>query len=299
VPVVHRAVMLREVTEFLSPQPGDVIVDATVGGGGHAREILRQIRPGGRLIGIDADAAAIERSRAELATFGDSVVLMQENFRNMDEVLKRAGVRTIDGVLFDLGISSYQFEDAARGFGFRNDGPLDMRMGTGARAPAQDVVNRLPERSLADVIFRFGEERYSRRIARSICEARGKEEISSTARLARIVAEAVPPRYRHGRIHPATRTFQAIRIYVNDELGALEEGLRKAVEHLEGGARVVVLSFHSLEDRIVKNTLKDLASRGTVGIMTKKPVAPSEDEVLENPRSRSAKLRAAERVRVR
>ncbi len=292
----HQAVLIREAAEGLNLEPGDTILDATVGGAGHALEVLPRILPGGRLIGIDQDSMAIELARQALRNFKNSAILVNSNFRNLDKVLKDLGIDRIGGALFDLGISSYQLEDASRGFGIKVESRLDMRMDTRSHLSAFDVVNRMSERELADIIFKFGEEPFARRIARAIAQERARHPISSTKELARITAGAIRIRRRRQKIHPATRTFQAIRIYVNDELGALEEGLEKAIGHLDPSARVVVISFHSLEDRIVKETFKKMQEQGILKTITKKPVTPSRAEILLNPRSRSAKLRVAEKV---
>jgi len=294
---VHQAVMVHEVVENLALKPGGTVLDATLGGGGHAYEMLKGILPGGRLIGMDQDISAIEFAKRALKGYEGSAIFINANFRELDKELEKAGVERLSGALFDLGISSYQLEDPERGFGISKDSPLDMRMDKHKKLSAARVINGLSEKELADVIFKFGEERYARRIARGIAEERKGHEISTTKELVDIVMRSLRGKYFSHRIHPATRTFQAIRIYVNDELGALEEGLKKAIEHLEPGARVCVISFHSLEDRIVKNTFKDYAQKNILKIITKKPLTPSADEIISNPRSRSAKLRTAERIR--
>ncbi len=294
---VHQSVLAKEVVESLRLEPGDVIVDATVGGGGHAAEILRRIVPGGKLIGIDADPHALEIAARMLRDFGNEVILRHANFRCLDSVLKDVKVSAISGIVFDLGVSSYQLEDASRGFGIKTDSRLDMRMDPHNRMSAFDVVNRAGEKDLADILYRYGEERFSRRIARAVVYARARKPIDTTKELARIVARSIPGRCRPRAIHPATRTFQALRIYVNDELGALEEGLGKAIEHLEGGARISVISFHSLEDRIVKQAFKGFSNDKLMTIVTKKPITPRDEEISSNPRARSAKLRVAERIR--
>lgn len=292
---MHTAVMPDEAVDFLGPEPGDIIIDCTVGAGGHARKILERIMPQGRLIGIDQDAQILKIAGHNLADFKENVFLRQANFRNLDLVLSDLGIGKIDGALFDLGVSSLQLDDKKRGFSFSSDGPLDMRM-SGAGSSAADIVNSLGRDELADIVFKFGEERYSRRIAQAIVNSRRRSPIRTTAQLAEIVSTAVPRR-GYQRIHPATRTFQALRIFVNDELNALEAGLEKAVLALNSGARICVISFHSLEDRIVKNFFKNCAKEGILDILTKKPVTPKEEELKQNPRSRSAKLRAASRKR--
>jgi len=280
--------MLGEVLSFLRPEGGKLILDATVGTGGHAEAILVR---GGRLVGLDRDPEALELARRRLSRFGERTLLVHANFRNLREALSRLGIKQVDGVLFDLGISSLQLSRPARGFSFREEGPLDMRMDPGGPLTAAELVNRLPEEELARVLRQYGEERYARRIARAIVRAREKAPIHSTTELARIVTHCYPPG-RH-RIHPATRTFQALRIAVNDELSALEEGLAQAIDVLRPGGVVCVLSFHSLEDRIVKNMFRRKAAQRNLEILTKKPLRPRPEEVERNPKARSAKLRAA------
>lgn len=272
------------------------MLDATLGGGGHALQILNRIMPNGRLIGIDADPAALERAAGELQAYTSSLSLAHENFRDLDRVIAASGEGKIDAALFDIGVSSFQLDEAARGFSMRLDAPLDMRMDPRTPLTAADIVNRYKEADLADVIWKFGEERYSRKIARFIVEERSRKRIETTGELSAIVRRAAGGRYRKQRIDPATRTFQALRIAVNDELGALEEALRKAVALLKTGARIAVISFHSLEDRIVKNYFRSCAKEGILKVVTKKPERPSEAEAARNPRSRSARLRVAEKT---
>jgi 16S rRNA (cytosine1402-N4)-methyltransferase len=306
---MHIPVMLDEVLFWLAPRPGGVYVDATVGGGGHAEAILERVAPGGRVIGLDRDEAAVEAATARLRRFGEAAVIVRANYAAITEVLARQGLARVDGVLFDLGASSLQFDDPERGFSFQLSGPLDMRMDRSQTRTAADLVNGLPERVLADLIWRYGEERFSRRIARAITAAR---PVRTTTDLAEIVARAIPRRlWSRGR-HPATRTFQALRIAVNDELLNLEKAIPDAAGVLRGAGRLCAITFHSLDDRLLKHTFLRL-SRGCaihppgapaqdqdgtpcLRILTKKPVTPSREEVLRNPRARSAKLRAAERV---
>ena len=284
----HEPVMLGEVLSFLKPKEEKLILDATVGTGGHAEAILAQ---GACLIGLDRDPEALELARRRLSRFGERARLVCANFRNLRKTLSHLGVKRVDGVLFDLGVSSLQLARPARGFSFREEGPLDMRMDPTQPLTAAELVARLPEEELARLLREYGEERYARRIARAIVQARKKAPIRSTTQLARIVARCYPPGYH--RIHPATRTFQALRIAVNDELSALEEGLAQAIEVLRPGGVVCVLSFHSLEDRIVKNMFRGKAAQRNLEILTKKPLRPRPEEVERNPRARSAKLRAA------
>ena len=294
--VLHVPVMPAEVLEALRVAPGKTYVDCTVGAGGHAAAILEESAPNGRLLGIDSDASALAIAAARLAPFGDRVQLVQRNYRELEHVLseKQGFIPTApDGVLLDLGVSSMQLDRAERGFSFQTDGPLDMRLDQSGGETAADLVNRLPERELADLIFRYGEERHSRRVARSIVARRASAPFESTADLARTVAGAVG--WGAGRgIHPATRTFQALRIAVNDELGGLEAALPQAAEALAPEGRLAVISFHSLEDRIVKQFLR--ARPETLKILTKKPLVASDTEQRTNPRSRSAKLRIATKL---
>ena len=292
---MHKSVLLNETLEFLKCENKQAVLDCTVGGGGHAQEILKNLPPGGRLIGIDADEKALEIAKENLKNFKGAFVPVKENFRNFDKVLNDLGIDSVDAMLFDLGISSFQLEDGERGFSFSNKGPLDMRMDRGLGEPLWQKLNRLSEDELGRIIRDFGEERYWRRIARALMEEKRISPIKDTFRLADIVRRSI--RYRSGtRTDQATRTFQAFRIFINDELGALREALGKAGGFLKKDGRIVVISFHSLEDRIAKQTFKDLALQGAISILTKKPITPSEGERIENPRSRSAKLRAAQRL---
>ena len=305
---MHIPVLLDETMHWLRPRPGGVYVDATLGGGGHAEAILERILPGGRLIGIDRDDAAIDAAARRLQRFGEAVVIVRDNFAAIKEVLARQDLQQVDGILFDLGASSMQFAEAERGFSFQESGPLDMRMDRRQSTTAADLVNRLPERDLADLIWRYGEERWSRRVARGIVAARPLE---TTEELAGLVARSIPRRAWPRGLHPATRTFQALRIAVNDELLNLEKALPNAAEVLREAGRLCAITFHSLEDRTIKHTFLRL-SRGctcppgtsacTCGgqrwlrVLTKKPVTPTPEEIERNPRARSAKLRAAERI---
>ena len=292
---MHKPVLAKEVLEYLRPQRGEIIMDATLGGTGHAGLIIEKISPGGMLIGIDKDEDAIRAAKGKLEDIdASSYILEKADFRDFDSVLRRHNIEKINGALFDLGVSSFQLDDAEKGFSFNNDGPLDMRMNKGDRLTAQYVVNKYPEHKLFEIIKTFGEERYARRIARSIVGIRKKEPFRTTTELADAVKRAVGYKYGRSRIHPATRTFQAIRIEVNSELDALKEALEKLPQFLKAGARVCVISFHSLEDRIVKNFFRDRSKEGLFRIVTKKPVTGSYEEVFDNPRARSAKLRAAE-----
>jgi 16S rRNA (cytosine1402-N4)-methyltransferase len=280
----------------LNLRPGQDVLDATVGAGGHAEAILEKILPGGRLIGIDVDQDALKRTRERLLPFADSTSLIHGNFRDLDLLLNESPAKRFDAILMDLGISSYQIEDADRGFSIKHNARLDMRMDMRLRSSAYDIVNRLKEKELSDIIWEFGEERFSRKIAKRIVEAREAHPIETTFELSEVVRRAVGSRYLKSAIHPATRTFQAIRIAVNDELGAMKEGLLKALAALKIGGRIAVISFHSLEDRIAKNTFREYKGKGILSLVNKKPMIASNEETMHNPRSRSAKLRIAERI---
>jgi 16S rRNA (cytosine1402-N4)-methyltransferase len=292
---IHTPVMLEEVLSYLNLSPGKTIVDATVGTGGHAEEILKRISPGGRLIGIDRDRESLNVAQDRLGKFGSASVLRQGNFMDIDSILKELKVKKVDGVLFDLGISSFQLGDPERGFSFKQEGPLDMRMDRESYISAQDLLNNLNEEEISALLWNFGQERWHNRIARLLVRERERRPISTTAELSSIVVRATPYKYRHYRIHPATRTFQAVRIAVNRELETLEIALRKTVEFLDKAARICVISFHSLEDRIVKISFKEFASEGLIKIVTRKPLAPGLAETRDNPSSRSSKLRVAEK----
>jgi len=292
--MTHTPVMTSEVLNALQPERGGLFVDCTVGLGGHARALLDAGAT--RLLGLDRDREALARAEAALAPWADRVELVHADFREIDTVLDARHIAAIDGALADLGVSSMQFDAAGRGFSFQRDEPLDMRMDRSSGENAADLVARATERELADAIFQYGEERFSRRIARALVDARREAPVTTTARLAAIVRRAVPRR-GYSRIDPATRTFQALRIWVNRELEALDLFIEAIARRLRVGARLAVITFHSLEDRIVKHTLRALErQRGTVKVLTKKPLIPSDDEVRRNPRARSAKLRAAEKV---
>ena len=289
---VHEPVMVAEVVEHLEPGRGGVFVDCTVGLGGHARALLEA--GASRLIGLDRDPAAVTAARDALSGFGDRVDVVHADYRRIATVLDERGVAKVDGVLADLGVSSMQLDAPGRGFSFRQDDPLDMRMDTTAGPTAAAALRDVDERTLADVIYEFGEERHSRRIARSIVAARERGPIETTGQLAEIVRRAIP-RKGYTRIDPATRTFQAIRIWLNRELEGLDSFLGVAARRLAEGGRMAVITFHSLEDRIVKHTLRALAAEHAgLRIRTKRPLVPSEAEIGRNPRARSAKLRAVE-----
>ncbi|HEV7121477.1 MAG TPA: 16S rRNA (cytosine(1402)-N(4))-methyltransferase RsmH [Candidatus Paceibacterota bacterium] len=293
---VHESVLLNECLESLAIKPGDTVVDATIGGAGHFRAMLERLGEEGTLVGIDADEDAIERAAAVVRPVnGPKVHLAHDNFRNLDAILEHEDIESIDKALFDLGWSSFHLS-AGRGFSFRADEPLYMTYGSPEEGnTAADLVNSASEEELADIIFNYGEERFSRGIARAIVAARRIAPILTTTQLAEAVENGVPGWYQHRRLHPATKTFQALRIAVNDELGALRAGLSSALARLTPGGRIAVITFHSIEDRIVKGMFRDEAYQGTGKLVNKKPIAPSDDETARNPRSRSAKLRVFER----
>ena len=292
---MHQAVLTAEVLTFLAPQRGGLFVDCTVGLGGHARVLLEH--GASRVIGLDRDREALSQAHTTLSAWAEHVELHHANYKDVDAVLNTSQISSVDGVLADLGVSSLHLDGEGRGFSFRRDEPLDMRMDQSAGQTAADLIRNTSEQTLADIIFKYGEERQSRRIARAIVEARRTSPVTSTGDLASIVRRSLR-RKGYTRIDPATRTFQAIRIWVNQELDGLEGVLEAMCRRLRTGARLVVISFHSLEDRIVKHTFRALERGGKVAIrvLTKRPVIPQDEEVERNPRARSAKLRVAERV---
>jgi len=295
---LHIPVMLREVIDYLNPRPGKIIVDATLGTGGHSFEILKRITPGGKLIGIDRDEDSLAICRKRLSEFSSSCEFVHGNFVDLDQILEKLGIDKIDGIVFDLGISTYQLKDPERGFSFQQEGPLDMRLDKSSYISAYDLVNNLNESEISNMLWSFGEERWHNRIARLLVEERRNQPISTTSQLANLVMRAIPYRYRKGyyRIHPATRTFQAVRIAVNRELEILETAVKKAVAILGKKAKICVISFHSLEDRVIKHTFRALKADGLIDIVTAKPLTPAPSEVIANPSSRSSKFRVAERI---
>lgn len=287
-------VLVAEIVAILRPRPGGCYLDATVGLGGHAEAVLQSSEPTGTLLGIDRDREALALAGQRLAPFGQRVTLLHGRYEALAELVGTR--RLFDGILFDLGASSLQLDTAARGFSFGHEGPLDMRMDPSTGETAADLVGRLSERALADLIFRWGEDRWSRRIARAIVETRRRSPIRTTIALAEVVARAIPRGAWPRHIHPATRTFQAFRIAVNDELTGLDPALEEAAGLLQPSGRLVAISFHSLEDRVVKQTWRRLEAAGTMRILTKRPITPGKAEAAANPRARSAKLRALERL---
>lgn len=308
----HYSVLLNEAVSALCPERGGVYVDCTAGLGGHSEEILKRLPEGSKLISIDQDDFAIDACTERLAPFGDKSVIVKSNFQNIGAVLDSLGIEKIDGAVWDLGVSSVQLDEADRGFSYMNEAPLDMRMDRSAAKTAADVVNGYSEAELNRIIRDYGEEKFSSRIARAICDARSKKAIVTTTELAEIIASAIPAGARRKENqHPAKRSFQAIRIEVNSELAVIEPSLECAINRMNKGGRASVITFHSLEDRITKSTFKRLENPCTcppsfpqcvcgkkpvIKIITKKPVLPSEEELAENPRSRSAKLRVAEKI---
>ena len=300
----HIPVLVEEVISLLGCAPNRIYVDATLGGGGHALEILKRTEPDGKLIGIEWDEEAIAEARKVLGPFGERVRIFRENFAHLSRLLREIGTESVDGILLDLGLSSIQLEGQERGFSFRGESPLDMRMDQRTEETAADLVNTLPLKELEEILWTYGEERWARRIAKAIGDERDRRRIETTQALSKIVYQAIPKRFQSRKLDPATRTFQALRIRVNHELENLKQVLEEGWPFLKGGGRMCVISFHSLEDRIVKQTFRRL-ERGEPGglnqqkmmqILTPKPMTPSEKEERENPRSRSAKLRCAERV---
>lgn len=303
--------MPAEVLRFLSPRPGGLYLDGTLGGGGHTGLILEASGPDGRVIAFDRDQEAIAATTAKLAPYGDRLRVIRGDFADMTRELAAAGVAAVDGFILDLGVSSHQLDTPDRGFSFQQDAPLDMRMDRDASPSAADLVNGWDEGDLERIIREYGEERFARRIAAAIVRRRQEAPVATTLQLADIIRGAIPRRFQEERIHPATRTFQAIRIAVNDELASVERGVRSAIQLLRPGGRGVVISFHSLEDRIVKTLFREAAVSCTcpkglprcicsvqpqVKVLTGKPVLAGDDEVGRNPRARSAKLRAVEKL---
>ena len=300
----HIPVLTQEILNYLNLKKGGVYIDCTLGGGGHSKAILENIYPQGSLIGIDQDIEAIETAKEELKSYVDKVKLVKGNFKNLEEILSVLKIETVSGIIFDLGVSFHQLKEKERGFSFKEDSHLDMRMDLTQEFNADILINSYSEKDLAEIFEKYGEERFFRRIARLIVTERKKKAITTTKQLSDLVIRSLPrTKKRHTwRIHPATRVFQAIRIEVNQELKALETGLNQAIRILEDKGRICVISYHSLEDRIVKHLFKDAEKEGKVQknyglkIITKKPIRPSLEEVRDNPKARSAKLRVAEKI---
>ncbi|WP_339297478.1 16S rRNA (cytosine(1402)-N(4))-methyltransferase RsmH [Paenibacillus sp. FSL R5-0623] len=313
----HITVLKEEATEGLNIKQDGIYVDCTLGGGGHSSVIASKLGPGGRLIALDQDDWALDNAREKLAAYGERVTLVKTNFRDLEQVLKDLdvpmmdGVPQVDGILYDLGVSSPQFDEGERGFSYNHDAPLDMRMDQDAMLTAKEIVNDWPEEEIARILYRYGEEKFSRRIARVIVGKRAQSTIETTGELVELIKEGIPAAARRTGGHPAKRSFQALRIAVNDELGAFEEGLHQAVRCLAPGGRVSVITFHSLEDRICKQIFSSYlekctcppdfplcvcGGKGTLRLVNRKPLIPTETELTENSRARSAKLRVAEKL---
>ena len=307
----HRPVLLHPLIESLQPAPGMTAVDATLGGGGVTDALLERVLPGGRVVAVDRDRSAIDRARARFKAAGPALELVHADFAELDMIIERLGIADVDAVAFDLGVSSLQLDDATRGFSFSHEGPLDMRMDTESGATARELINSETEEELRGIIRDFGDERFAARIAQRIVAARRHKPVETTTQLRRIVEDAIPRKSWPKRIHPATRTFQALRIAVNGELHSLERGLQAATRILRPGGRLGVISFHSLEDTLVKNALHVAATtclcppqqihctcahRATLSLITRRAIKPSAAEIAANPRSRSARLRVAQRL---
>lgn len=289
---------MHEILAFLNPQPGQIFLDATVNGGGHAREIARLVGPKGRVIGMDRDCDIIRESGSKNKELGiTNISLVCESYTRMREVVQRHGLTKVNGILFDLGFSSYHIDRAKRGFSFLKDEVLDMRYHPEpGRATAADIIKRYSEKELADMFMRYGEDRFARRIARAIVAERRTKKIITSGHLADVVRRSYPRPARYGAVHPATRAFQALRIAVNDELASVEQALPAAVSLLAAGGRLAIISFHSLEDRMAKQYMRQAAQAADIRVLTEKPIRPSAEEIHHNSRSRSARLRAAIRI---
>lgn len=293
---VHTSVLLREILEYLNPQPGGAFIDATINGGGHAAAIAERIGKNGKLLGMDRDHELVNSKSLNYQLQTTNYQLACDTFANIQHIAETYGFTDVDGIIFDLGFSSFHIEQSGRGFSFLRDEPLDMRFDSRKDIPARDIVNNWPENELRELLWTTGEERFGRSIARQIVRERDRVPIERTFQLVEIIRRAVPSRYRYGRIHFATRTFQALRICVNDELKHVAKGVERAVWLLKSGGRITVLSFHSGEDRIVKDIFRSLEQEDIVKRVIKKPVRATAEEIKDNPRARSAKLRVAERL---
>ena len=288
----HIPVLLKEISEYFDPQPGENFIDCTVGFAGHTLSLLEKNKPDGKVLGIEIDEKVLEILKKKITN--ERLVLVQGSFTDLKKIAKENSFDSINGILFDLGMSSWQIEEKGQGFSFRKNEPLDMRFGSKASdLTAEEIINQWPEEELIKIFQEYGEERYARRIARLVCQTRQTQSIKTTNQLVEIIQKAVPNRYQHRRIHFATRTFQALRIAVNDELNNLKKALPQALEILEKNGKLAIISFHSLEDRIVKIFFRETAKEEGLKILTKKPIRPGQEEIDLNPRSRSAKLRVA------
>ena len=291
--MVHIPVLQKEVLEILDPKPNQNFIDCTIGNAGHSLAILERTKPGGKILGIDQDPKQIENCKLQIKNFKERVILVCDNFVNLKEIVKKYDFKNVKGILFDLGLSSWHLEKSGRGFTFQKDEPIDMRYDKNSELTAEKILNEWPEKEIEKILKEYGQERFAKRISKKIIEEKKVSPIKTTFRLVKITREATPSWYHHKKIHFATRTFQALRIAVNDELGNLKKVLPQALEILERNGKLVVISFHSLEDRIVKNFFKENSKRGLLKIITKKPIRPSTEEIKSNPRSRSARLRSA------
>jgi 16S rRNA (cytosine1402-N4)-methyltransferase len=291
---MHIPVLLNEVIKLLDPKENENFIDATLGEGGHTLALLQKTSPAGKVLGIDLDPETLEIAHRKLHAFGERLVLANNNFKNIEEIIEDNKFKEISGIVFDLGMSSRDIDEAGRGFSFLKDEPLLMNFGSDTMLTAEHIVNGWPESELEKIIRLYGEEKFSRQIARGIIARRIVKPIKTTFDLVEVIENSTPNFYHHGRIHPATRTFQALRIAVNDELNSIHKGLEASLKILSSGAKIAVISFHSLEDRIVKNFFRD--NKNTLKILTKKPVVPAQVEVLNNPRARSGKLRVAQKI---
>jgi len=295
---MHKPVLLKEVLEYLNPQPNSNFIDCTINGGGHSLEILKRIKPEGKILGIEWDKEVIERleSSEKRKEFGENLILVNDSYSNLKDIIKKNNFYSVSGILFDLGLSSWDLEGSGRGFSFQKDEPLDMRYSRESILTAEEIVNRWPEEDLVGIFREYGEERRARPIAKAICAGRKRGIIKTTAELVEVIKRAVPTRFQFGRTHFATRIFQALRMAVNDELGNARKGLEAALDVIAPGGRIAVISFHSLEDRLVKHYFREKSKEEVLKILTKKPVVPAEEELMFNPRARSAKLRVVEKI---
>ena len=291
---MHIPVLLNEVIKLLDPKENENYIDATLGEGGHTLALLQKTSPAGKVLGIDLDPETLEIAHRKLQAFGDRLVLVNDNFKNLEEIVENQKFKEISGIVFDFGMSSRDIDESGRGFSFLKDEPLLMNFGSDAMLTAENIVNGWPEGELEKIISLYGEEKFARQIARGIIARRLVKPIKTTFDLVEVIEKATPNFYHHGKIHPATRTFQALRIAVNDELNSIQKGLEASLKVLSSGAKIAAISFHSLEDRIVKNFFRD--NKKTLKILTKKPVVPAQVEILNNSRARSAKLRVAQKI---
>lgn len=296
--MIHKPVLLREVMNIFDPRPGEYYIDATINGGGHAKAILEEILPDGKLLGIDLDDKILEETEFKFknSKFKNNITLVCDNYANIKYIARKYNFNKISGILLDLGFSSYHVEESQKGFSFLRDEPLDMRYSKENYETAEKIINNYPEKTIENILREYGEERFSTSIARRIVESRKRKKITRTSELVRVIRESVPRAYLKNRIHFATKTFQALRIAVNKELDNLKTGLEDSLDILSPSGKIIVISFHSLEDRIVKNFLKNQLKGENISILTDKPITASFEEIKENPRSRSAKLRACIKI---